>query len=215
MKGYFITFEGTDGAGKSTQIRFLSERLQDAGYETLVTREPGGCEIAEKLRNIVLDAENESLCALGELLIYEAARAQHVHEVIAPALKAGKIVLCDRYIHSTLAYQGYARGIELQTVHMLNELAMQGAKPDLTFFLEIDETASFLRKGGAEQNDRMELQGNSFHHKVYEGFQKIVQEDSSVYRLAVGDFTKHETAERIWNLACEWLNICGKKGGSK
>lgn len=212
MKGYFITFEGTDGAGKSTQIRFLSERLQNAGYEVLITREPGGCEIAEKLRNIVLDAENEKLCALGELLIYEAARAQHVHEIIAPALETGKIVLCDRYIHSTLAYQGYARGIELKTVAMLNELAMQGAKPDLTLFLEIDETASFLRKGGVEKDDRMELQGNEFHHKVYEGFRKIVQDDPSVCRLAVGDFTKNETAEHIWHLVCKKLSICEKRG---
>lgn len=172
MKGYFITFEGTDGAGKSTQIRFLSERLQDAGYETLVTREPGGCEIAEKLRNIVLDAENESLCALGELLIYEAARAQHVHEVIAPALKAGKIVLCDRYIHSTLAYQGYARGIELQTVYMLNELAMQGAKPDLTFFWRLMKQLHFSERAERNRTTAWSFKETAFTIKCMKDFRK-------------------------------------------
>ena len=207
MNGFLITFEGTDGAGKSTQVRFLSERLRAAGYEVQVTREPGGCRIAEELRRIVLDAENGELCALSELLIYEAARAQHVQEIIAPALAAGKIVLCDRYIHSTLAYQGYARGLDLGTVQALNTLAMQSAKPDLTFFLEIDEAASFRRKGGAEREDRIEQQGDGFHHAVYEGFRRLMHEDASVVVMEVTNNTKYETAELIWQEVCRRLRI--------
>jgi len=207
MKGFFITFEGTDGCGKSTQIRLLNEYLTGIGLKVRLTREPGGCEIAEKLREIILNAENKGISPLCELLLYEAARAQHVAEVIAPALKRGEIVICDRFIDSTMAYQGYARGFGTDLVEQLNQIAVQESIPDLTIFLKLPPAQAFARKGGLDTEDRIEQEGSEFFDKVYEGFIAIAaKEKDRIFCIDVQG-TKAETHQIIRNKINSVLNI--------
>ena len=174
MKGKFITFEGCEGSGKSTQIRLLAEYLDKTGTPYIVTREPGGSEIAEKIRGIVLDGKNKNMSDACEALLYAAAREQHLSEIIIPALNAGKIVICDRYVHSSLAYQGYARGLGADYIKAINSRVISGYMPDLTLFLDITPDAAFNRKHGADKNDRMEQQGLEFHRLVYSGYKQFV-----------------------------------------
>lgn len=197
MSGIFITFEGTDGSGKSTQVRFLKEYLLEKGYQVLVTREPGGCPIAEQLREIILDADNQSLAPSCELLLYEAARAQHMAQVILPALAEGKIVLCDRFMDSTVAYQGYARGFSVPWIQELNQFAIGGRAPDITFFLNLPPEAAFARKGGKDEKDRIEQASAVFFEKVYAGFVALAeQEPQRIIALNVTG-TKYETQELV------------------
>lgn len=174
MRGKFITFEGCEGVGKSRQIGYVKELFEQKNIEYIATREPGGSEIAEKIRALILDAENAAMCAECEALLYAAARAQHVSEVILPALESGKTVLCDRYIDSSLAYQAYARGLGETFVKDINAFALK-AVPDLTLFLDLPPEAAFARKGGADEHDRVELSGAAFHKKVYEGYLKVCE----------------------------------------
>ena len=175
MKGKFVTFEGCEGSGKSTQIRLLSERLKKAGIPHMVTREPGGSDIAEQIRDIILSGRNTAMCDECEALLYAAARAQHLREKVQPALEAGMLVLCDRYVDSSLAYQGYARGLGTDFVAAINGFAMRDFRPDLTLFLDISPRAAFERKHGADEGDRMEQLGLAFHEKVYEGYLKLAE----------------------------------------
>lgn len=199
MKGKFITFEGCEGSGKSTQIRLLSEKLSAAGVDFIVTREPGGSAIAEQIRKIILDAGNTAMCDECEALLYAAARIQHLKEIVVPALEAGKLVICDRYVHSSLAYQGYARGLGEEYVAGINSLALGEYAPDLTLFLNIAPKAAFERKHGADKNDRMELQGQAFHDKVYEGYVAQLKKYPYICAVECGG-TKFETNERIFSI---------------
>ena len=200
MKGRFITFEGCEGSGKSTQIRLLSERLKKQGVSHIVTREPGGSDIAEQIRNIILNGKNTAMCDECEALLYAAARAQHLREVVQPALNRGTLVLCDRFVDSSLAYQGYARGLGLDFVREINSFAMRDFRPDVTLFLDISPRAAFERKHGADEDDRMEQLGMAFHQKVYEGYLKIAEaEPERVAKVACGG-SKWETAENIYAL---------------
>ena len=200
MKGRFITFEGCEGSGKSTQIRLLSERLKKQGVSHIVTREPGGSDIAEQIRNIILNGKNTAMCDECEALLYAAARAQHLREVVQPALNGGTLVLCDRFVDSSLAYQGYARGLGLDFVREINSFAMRDFRPDITLFLDISPRAAFERKHGADEDDRMEQLGMAFHQKVYEGYLKIAEaEPERVAKVACGG-SKWETAERVYNI---------------
>jgi dTMP kinase len=193
MRGLFITFEGTDGAGKSTQIRMINEYLMENGFDTLLTREPGGCVISEKIREILLDVNSESMDARTEALLYAASRAQHVEEVIRPAVDAGKIVLCDRFVDSSYAYQGFGRQLGLKNIIKINDFAAGGLLPDRTFFLQLPPEKAFLRMNEQKVHDRLESAGEAFHRRVYEGFLKI----SSLYkdRIVIIDVkgTKQET----------------------
>ncbi len=202
MKGKFITFEGCEGSGKSTQIRLLSEKLAAAGVDFIVTREPGGSAIAEQIRKIILDAGNTAMCDECEALLYAAARIQHLKEIVVPALEAGKLVICDRYVHSSLAYQGYARGLGEEYVAGINSLALGEYAPDLTLFLNIAPKAAFERKHGADKNDRMELQGQAFHDKVYEGYVAQLKKYPYICAVECGG-TKFETNERIFSILKE------------
>ena len=174
--GFFITFEGIEGCGKTTQIRTLAERLQAAGCRVVLTREPGGCPIADKIRAILLDAENREMVPLAELLLYAAARAQHVAQVITPALESGAIVLCDRFTDATLAYQHGGRGIDRTTIETLNLLACQGQRPDLTVLMDCDVATGLARaKSRIEgcsgpREERFELEALSFHQRVRDGY---------------------------------------------
>lgn len=170
MKGKFITFEGCEGVGKSRQLKMLTEKLDSAGVPYVLTREPGGPRISEKIRQIILDKDNDAMTAECEALLYAAARVQHLKEIVTPALEAGKIVICDRYIDSSFAYQSVARGLGFEFVEKVNCFAFM---PDLTIFLDLPPEEAFKRKGGAEQDDRMELSGMDFHKKVYEGYLEV------------------------------------------
>lgn len=196
MKGRFITFEGCEGVGKSRQISYVKEFLESRGAPFILTREPGGPAISEKIRKIILDAENSAMTAECEALLYAAARVQHVREVIAPALAAGKTVLCDRYIDSSFAYQAYARGLGEKFVREINAFAMC-YMPDVTLFLDLEPEAAFRRKGGADKADRVELSGLDFHKKVYEGYLAVAAEyPERVVRIDCRG-EKHQTREKI------------------
>lgn len=171
MRGYFITFEGPDGAGKSTQIQLLNDYLKAEGWDTVLTREPGGTPIGEKIRSIILDVENREMNPIAEMLLYAAARAQHVSQLIKPALEEGKIVLCDRFVDSSIAYQGFGRELGVDMVEGVNHFALQGIVPDLTILFAIDPEKG-LERGRTRHRgmDRLEKEQMDFHKKVYEGF---------------------------------------------
>lgn len=173
--GTFVTLEGPEGAGKTTQLKQLSKQLDVLGINHIVTRDPGGTPLGRQIRRILLNPENP-VNPMSELLLYQADRAQHVGEVIMPALKEGKLVLCDRYIDSTMAYQGYARGIDFEIIEDLNQVATGGLKPELTilFDLESSEGLSRLHPGG---HDRLEREAIEFHHKVRDGYHELVKKE--------------------------------------
>ncbi|KPU27511.1 thymidylate kinase [Caloranaerobacter sp. TR13] len=173
MKGIFITVEGPDGSGKSTQIRLLEEYLKDKGYNVVVTREPGGTRISEDIRKIILDTSNTDMSPYTEALLYAASRAQHVYETILPALKEGKIVICDRFVDSSLVYQGFARGLGIEKIKEINDFATEGLKPDVTLFFDIDIDTALKRIGNRTTKDRLDKENIEFHRKVYEGYMKI------------------------------------------
>lgn len=171
-KGLFITFEGADGCGKTTQLKLLAEFLKEKGFEVLITREPGGKGLGEKIREILLNYDGD-VSPNCESFLFLADRAQHIDTIVKPAVEAGKIVLCDRHTDSTLAYQGYGRGVDLDRLKMLNKLATRGFVPDLTFVFDIDVETSMSRVG--KEKDRMESAGIEFHQKVREGYLEIAK----------------------------------------
>ena len=202
MKGKFITFEGCEGSGKSTQIRLLGEKLSAQGVDFIITREPGGSDVAEQIRKVILDAKNVAMCDECEALLYAAARMQHLKEIVEPALNAGKLVICDRYVDSSLAYQGVARGLGEEYVAAVNSVALKDFAPDLTIFLNISPEDAFARKHGADLSDRMERQGLDFHKKVYGGYLSLLEKYPRICAVECGG-TKFETAEKIYNLLKE------------
>ncbi len=172
MKGIFITLEGGDGAGKSTQIGNIESFFKERGYVVVHTREPGGTPIGEKLRDILLDKNNMEMGPVSEMLIYAASRAQHVAEVIRPAISEGKVVICDRFTDSSIAYQGYGRGLG-EMVSEVNVHATGGLEPDITFWLDIDPEAGRERAKQAGEPDRLELEKTDFHYRLYEGYKAL------------------------------------------
>lgn len=173
-KGKFITFEGCEGVGKSTQVNMLKDYLKKTGQQAMFLREPGGNTLSEKIRKIILDPDNSEMTPLCEAMLYSAARAQLMGQVIIPALDSGKLIICDRFIDSTMAYQGFARDLGVKTISSLNETVCGDYMPDVTIFLDLPPDEAFKRKGGRDNNDRMELQSLDFHKKVYEGYKKAV-----------------------------------------
>lgn len=167
-RGYFITFEGGDGSGKSTQIALLRDWLMQAGYDVILTREPGGTRISEKIRELILDPDNQEMADMTEALLYAAARAQLVSQMIKPALAEGKVVICDRFVDSSIAYQAYGRGLG-DAVGVINSYAVDGCMPDLTILLRLDPEKGSCRIADRE-HDRIEQAPDAFHRKVYEGY---------------------------------------------
>ena len=190
--GHFITFEGVEGCGKTTQIKLLGEHLESRGYHVVLTREPGGCPIADKIRSILLDAGNSGMTPLAELLLYAAARAQHVSEVVLPAINSGSIVLCDRFTDATIAYQSTGRGIDLKTVETLNLLACQSVKPDMTILIDCDAATGVKRarqrieSASGPREERFELESIEFHHRVREGYLAIARREPDRFLLIDG-----------------------------
>lgn len=176
-KGLFITFEGGEGAGKTSLITKLQQDLSQRGYSVMTTREPGGIEIAEQIRSVILDKQNIRMDGRTEALLYAAARRQHLVEKVMPAIEQGKIVLCDRFIDSSLAYQGYARGLGIDEVLAINQFAIHGFFPDMTFFLDIDPKVGLARIHTNEQREvnRLDLEQLEFHEKVRAGYQLLLQ----------------------------------------
>ena len=171
-KGLFISFEGGDGSGKSTQFRLFAEYLRNRGFDVVTTREPGGTRISEKIRGILLDPECTEMGSLTEALLFAARRAQHVDELIRPSVEAGKIVLCDRFVDSSIVYQGFGRGLGEQ-VASINSYAVRGLYPDVTFLLDISPELGRRRNGKTGKNDRLENQSMEYHSMVAEGYRKL------------------------------------------
>lgn len=173
----FITFEGGEGAGKSTAIKKIVEKLETEGKEIVLTREPGGTPIGEEIRSIILDKKNTDMDVRTEALLYAASRRQHIVQKIIPSLKQGKIVLCDRFLDSSLAYQGYARGIGIEKVYEMNLFATEGVEPDLTLFFDLDPEEGLRRIAANSQREvnRLDVEKLSFHQKVREGFLSLAK----------------------------------------
>lgn len=197
-RGRFVVFEGPEGAGKSSQLLLLKERLLAAGIEPLFTREPGGTPLGEAVREVVLDPRLK-VDALAEFLLYSAARAQHVRDVIAPALAAGKDVVCDRFTAASVAYQGYGRGLDLGFVAELNARVTGGLEADLTVLLDIDPAAGLARASGRAAHDRLEAAGLAFHRRVRSGF--VAQADADGGRRWVridAEAAEAVVTEAVW-----------------
>lgn len=203
MMPSFITFEGIEGSGKSTQIFMLAQWLeQSLGQKPLITREPGGCPIADQIRKTLLDASNSGMDERTELLLYAAARAQHMAEIIQPALDAGKNVLCDRFTDATIAYQGYGRGLSTELIEELNQLATSGIEPDLTLLLDFAPEEGIARArqrnagAGGPNEDRFEQEALAFHHRVRIGYLALENKYSRIRRIDASGSTE-EVAQRV------------------
>jgi len=188
MKGIFITIEGGDGSGKSTQIDLLMSYFNEHGYKVLLTREPGGTPISEKIRAVILDSNNMEMDNMTEVLLYAASRAQHVAEFIKPNIEEGKVVICDRFVDSSVVYQGYARGVGIDVVENINNYATQGLLPDLTILLDLPPDLGLFRKKNQQALDRLELQSDAFHLKVNEGYRLLAKRHQK--RILIVDATK-------------------------
>lgn len=181
LRGKFIVFEGLDFTGKSTQVTLLAERLTQVGYSVITTREPGGTSLGEAVRKVILSTKNVDLLPLSELLLFITCRAQLSAEVIAPALEEGKVVVSSRYRLSSLAYQGYGRGIDLDLIRRLNEAATGGRHPDLTFLIDLPAKVALARKRG--KGDRIEGEDIAFYQRVRQGYLELAQDDPLIHRI--------------------------------
>jgi len=194
----FITFEGCEGVGKSTQIKLLKEYLNKQNISCVVTREPGGGEISEQIRKVILDAKNTKMCDECETMLYFAARIQLLNDVIVPALKDNKLVICDRYIDSTYAYQGAGKGLGKEYINKLASLI--NVFPYLTIFLDLNPKDAFIRKGGKDTSDRLENLSLSFHEKVYSAYKEIERKDKERFIAVDASGSRMETHSKIINL---------------
>ncbi len=195
--GAFLSVEGLDGSGKGTQIERLSDALDRWGFEVVHTREPGGTPIGEKIREILLDRENTGMAAETEALLYAASRAQHVREKILPAVAEGKVVLCDRYLDSSVAYQGGGRQLGIDKVLAINAPAVNGVLPDLTVYLEIGHREALQRRCAASEPDRLEMEADSFHARVEDGYHQLIERDPDRFVVVDAAKSRDEIAEEI------------------
>ena len=193
----FITLEGCEGVDKSRQIRLLEEYLKQNNKKYYLTREPGGTVVSEQIRNVILDGKNVSMTDECEALLYAAARVQLLKEVVKPKLDAGELVLCDRYIDSTFAYQGYARGLSLEFIEKINDYAIKNFMPDYTIFLNLSPKDAFIRKGGVDKGDRLELSGIDFHNKVYAGYLDLANKYKERFIVIDASGSVSETHQKI------------------
>ncbi len=173
-KGSFIVFEGPDGSGKTTVCDIVCQKLKDKGFDIVHTREPGGIDIAEQIRAVILDPKNTAMDSRTEALLYAASRRQHLVEKVLPAINDGKIVICERFVYSSLAYQGKARGIGYEGVKAINDFAIEGCKPDITIYLDVDEKVGQSRINDRGNKDRLDAESFNFHHLVNEGYKEII-----------------------------------------
>jgi dTMP kinase len=201
-KGLFITVEGTDGSGKTTQIKLMEEYLKSKGYEVVLTREPGGTNIGEKIRSLILDPENTEMGEISEMLLYAAARAQIVSELIKPSLESGKVVICDRFVDSSYVYQGFGRGIDFKIIEDVNRAALDGVTPNITFFMDIRPEIALNRRIASTGADRIEKEKMEFHVRVYSGYKKI----AALYPDRIKPIDGNRGVEEIAAEIKGWLN---------
>ena len=194
MRGKFITFEGADGSGKTTQIAKIKDYLENKGEKCILTREPGGSDLGNKIREILLHYDGE-VDSLAELLLYMADRAQHVKEVILPALNAGLTVLCDRYTDSSVAYQGYARGLAPERIMELNKIATDGLEPDLTIVFDVETEVAMQRVG--DTKDRLEQEGIEFHKKLRNGYLELAKKFPERIKVVNANLSIEEVFEQV------------------
>lgn len=206
-KGIFISFEGIEGTGKTTQARLLSERLVEKGYEVMLTQEPGGTVIGSKIREILLHIDHGSMSYMTELLLYNAARAQHLSEKILPALDEGKIVITDRFTDSTVAYQGYGRGIDIQLITSINNIATEGIKPNLTILFDLDVETGLKRNKGINKVDRLELEDVEFHKKVKRGYFQIADKEPERIKIVDASLPLKIVEQKVWEIVRWHLGI--------
>lgn len=207
MKGLFISFEGNDGSGKSSVIKAISGELEKKGYQVLQTREPGGSKIAEKIRSIILDTDNIGMDDYTEALLYAASRSEHLQKTILPAINEGKIVLCDRFIDSSLAYQGFARGLGIDSVYDMNCFATKGFLPDLTLLVCVKPEVGLNRIKDNHRGtlDRLELEKISFHQKVYEGYLEVQKKFPDRIVIIDGEKSKDEVKKDALNIVSKYI----------
>jgi dTMP kinase len=198
--GLFITFEGGDGAGKTTQMRLLAERLRASGREVVETVEPGGTDIGNQIRRVLLDRSNRAMCAMTEMLLYFAARAQNLEQVIMPAVGSGRVVLSDRYTDSTLAYQAVGRGLGEDVVLGLHEIACHGIWPDLTICIDVDAATGLARRHATDDVNRLDEEAADFHERVRCEYLRLAQEHPQRVRIVDGSGDVGTVADRIWAL---------------
>lgn len=198
-RGFFITFEGNEGAGKSIQVEILASHLREEGHKVAVTREPGGTRIGEQIRAITHDPKNVDLDAKAEAYLMAAARAQHVREIIAPALENGKIVVSDRFVDSSIAYQGYGRRLGAETIEELNALAVNGALPDVTILLNVNpELGMKRRESSTKEHDRLDLQQKEFYERVHEGYLELATKNASRFIVVDASQSIEAVATVVW-----------------
>ncbi|RKP45470.1 dTMP kinase [Cohnella endophytica] len=198
--GTFITIEGGDGTGKTTLIQALALQAREQGHEVMITREPGGIPIAEAIRAIILGTENTAMDARTEALLYAAARRQHLAEKVMPALRKGAIVICDRFVDSSLAYQGYARGLGIEAVWEINRFAIEDCMPDLTLYLDLDPEVGLARieQNGDREVNRLDLEGLAFHRKVREGYKLLESQFADRFVTIDAAMTPAQIADNAW-----------------
>lgn len=196
-KGYFISMEGLDGCGKTTQSDAVEAALRDFGYQVVHTREPGGCPISEKIRSLLLDASNVGMSGITEALLYAASRAQHVHQVIKPAVTQGKIVLCDRFVDSSIAFQGGGRELGVDLIQEINRPAVADCLPDTTVFLKLDHKTVLSRRKNASIPDRIESEDASFHARVEQAYGVLIQRDPERFITVDANETPEKITEKI------------------
>lgn len=201
-RNLFITFEGPEGAGKTTVIQKITERLEQENIQVLSTREPGGIEIAEKIRAVILDPEHTTMDERTEALLYAAARSQHYFEKVRPALDAGKLVICDRFIDSSLAYQGYARGIGVDEVLAINEFAIGKKLPDITILFDLAPEVGLARiqANGEREVNRLDVESLAFHQKVREGYGLLVKRYPERIKVVNAEQSVEQVIEDVWSI---------------
>lgn len=201
-RGIFITIEGTDGSGKTTQIKLMEAYLKQKGFDVVLTREPGGTKISEHIRALILDVNNSEMGRTTEMLLYASARAQLVSEVIKPAITAGKMVICDRFVDSSYVYQGFGRGIEAKTIEDVNRAALDGLEPDITFFFDINPEIALTRRIASTGADRIESEKMEFHLNVYSGYKKL----ALLYPTRIKAIDSNRGVEEIFKDVQNWLD---------
>ena len=204
----FITLEGPEGSGKTSAIKIVKETLENEGYQIVMTREPGGTPISEQIRNVILDKNNTAMDYRTEALLYAASRRQHLVEKVWPNVKEGKLVICDRYLDSSLAYQGYARNIGIDEIYDINMFAINNKWPDITILLDIDPEVGLHRIMQNRQNEvnRLDLEGMNFHNKVHKGYQIIKEKYADRMTLVDGNRSKEEVFLDVYNIIKNKLN---------
>lgn len=205
MKGYFITFEGPDGSGKTTVANAICEKLVEKGYEVVHTREPGGIEISEDIRNIILDPKNTAMDARTEALLYAASRRQHLVEKVFPAMKEGKIVICERFLDSSLAYQGYGRQLGFDEVLGINLFAIENTYPDLTIYFDVDEAIGLSRLEKRSFKDRLDQESIDFHHRVSAGYKEVLKRFKDRIKIVDASQPKEDVIDNTLNIILDLI----------